>query len=158
MPLHNPALQALTRCLFLRSARVFLEYIIHTLATLHRQHQVIKISSSTLDLHVLAITDAFEGIVAKATNDLGRQATPSRCLRASTQTSLARWRYRGRWLKRESVTVSSIASIFAPKFRQMTMIYGYRYDLQTPFTEADEAVGALTSGTDSVRMLMTYTT
>ena len=114
MPLRNPTLQALTRCLFLCSARVFLEYIIHTLATLHRQHQVIKISSSTLDLHVLAITDAFKGIVAKATNDLGRQATPSRCLRASTQTSLARWRYRGRWLKHESVTVSSIASIFVP--------------------------------------------
>ena len=60
---------------YLRSAHVFLEHINHTLATLHRQRQAIKISSGTLDLHVLAITDAFEGIVATATNDLGRQAT-----------------------------------------------------------------------------------
>ena len=125
---------------------------------LHRQYQVIKISSSTLDLYILAITDAFEGIMAKATNDLGRQAMPSHCLWASTQTSLARWRYRGRWLKHESVTVSSIASIFTPKFGQMMMIYGYRYDLQTPFTEADESVGALTSRTDSVHMLVVHTT
>ena len=43
--------------LFLCSAHVFLEYIIHTLTTLHRQHQAIKISSGTLNLHVLVITD-----------------------------------------------------------------------------------------------------
>ncbi|KAG6335512.1 hypothetical protein ID866_3584 [Astraeus odoratus] len=60
---------------YLRNAHVFLEHVNHTLATLHRQHQAVKIASGSLELNVLAITDAFEGIVATASKDLQRQAT-----------------------------------------------------------------------------------
>jgi hypothetical protein len=42
--------------------------------TLHYQHEAVRIASSSLDLNVLAITDAFEGIAATSRQELDKQA------------------------------------------------------------------------------------
>lgn len=60
---------------YLRSAHVHLDYITHTLATLHRQHEAVRIACSSLDLNTLDITDVFDGISATAARDLDRQAS-----------------------------------------------------------------------------------
>jgi hypothetical protein len=60
---------------YLRTAHTHLEYIVHTAATLHRQHQAARIASSSLELNVLAISDVFDGIAVTARKDLERQTT-----------------------------------------------------------------------------------
>lgn len=59
---------------YLRTAHIHLEHIVHTVATLHRQHQAARIACSSLELNVLAISDVFDGIAATARKDLERQA------------------------------------------------------------------------------------
>lgn len=46
----------------------------HTSSTISRQHEALRIASHTLDLHVLAITDAFEVFAANARRQLGKQS------------------------------------------------------------------------------------
>ena len=55
---------------YLHSAHVYLEYVMHTLAMLHRQHEAMHIACGTLDLNTLDITDVFDGIVLTASRDL----------------------------------------------------------------------------------------
>ncbi|KAL4066994.1 hypothetical protein V8B97DRAFT_1874301 [Scleroderma yunnanense] len=150
---------------YLRSAHVFLEYINHTLSTLHRQHQAISISSGTLDLHVLAITDAFDSIVATATKDLDRQAT----LLAGVDADLdliGRVEIHVEFMSpavRKAIengerprTLGDYVS--NAKMKQVAEACARTHDdLQTQFSEAEKAVDRLTSGTDSVRMIVANT-
>ena len=61
--------------LYLRTASLHHDSIKHALITLHYQHEAIRIASSSLDLNVLAIFDAFEGIAGGARRELDKQAT-----------------------------------------------------------------------------------
>ena len=59
---------------YLRIAHTHHDYINHTLMALHCQHEAVRIASSSLDLNVLAITDAFDSISAGARGELDKQA------------------------------------------------------------------------------------
>jgi autophagy-related protein 11 len=60
---------------YLRSTHVYLDYVTHTLATLHRQHEAIRIACSSLDVYTLNITNMFDGIALTATRDFARQGS-----------------------------------------------------------------------------------
>lgn len=59
---------------YLRTAHAHHDHITHTLVSLHSQHAAVRIASSSLDLNVLAIADAFEGIAGGARVELEKQA------------------------------------------------------------------------------------
>lgn len=59
---------------YLRTAHAHHDHITHTLASLHFQHSAVRIASSSLDLNVLAIADAFESIAGGARQELEKQA------------------------------------------------------------------------------------
>jgi autophagy-related protein 11 len=59
---------------YVRTARTHHDHVDHTLVTLHCQHEAVCIASSSLDLNVLAIADAFEGIATGARAELDKQA------------------------------------------------------------------------------------
>lgn len=150
---------------YLRTAHVFLDYINHTLATLHRQHQAVKISSGTLDLHALAITDAFEAIVLTASRDLDRQAV----LLAGVDADLD-------LIGRVEIHIEFMSSavrkaiengerprtlgdyVSNAKMKQVAEACARTHDdLRTQFSEAEKVVGTLMSGTDSVRTIVANT-
>lgn len=60
---------------YLRIAHIHHEHINHIVLTLHYQHEAIRIASGSLDLNVLAIVDAFEGIAASSRRELAKQAS-----------------------------------------------------------------------------------
>lgn len=59
---------------YLRTAHIHHEHIHRMSLTLHYQREAVRIASSSLDLHVLAITDAFEGISTTCRKELEKQA------------------------------------------------------------------------------------
>lgn len=59
---------------FLRTARIHSDELDRTLRSLRYQNEALRIASSALDLHVLAIADAFEGITSGAQHELDKQS------------------------------------------------------------------------------------
>jgi autophagy-related protein 11 len=59
---------------YLRTAHVHKEHITHILSTLHSQHDALRIASTSLDMHVLAIVDTFESVAAGSRRELEKQA------------------------------------------------------------------------------------
>jgi autophagy-related protein 11 len=59
---------------FLETSHIHHEHVKHISLTLHYQHEAVRIESNSLDLHVLAITDIFEGIAASARRELEKQS------------------------------------------------------------------------------------
>ncbi|GBE88766.1 hypothetical protein BKA93DRAFT_774471 [Sparassis latifolia] len=60
--------------MYVQAAHAHHERIQHTLFTLQYQQSALRIASSALDLHVLAIVDVFDGISAAAERELTKQA------------------------------------------------------------------------------------
>ncbi|KAL0959683.1 hypothetical protein HGRIS_011381 [Hohenbuehelia grisea] len=60
---------------YLSTAHTHHEHINHILLTLHYQHEAIRIASNSLDLNVLNIVDAFEGVAIGSRRELEKQAT-----------------------------------------------------------------------------------
>lgn len=58
----------------MRTAHSHNDYISHTLSALHYQREALRIASSSLELNVLAIADAFDGIAGGARGELEKQA------------------------------------------------------------------------------------
>ena len=48
--------------------------IVHVLSTVHVQHEALRIASTSLDLHVLSISDAFESFASNGRRELEKQA------------------------------------------------------------------------------------
>lgn len=59
---------------YLRAAHTHHQAIAHIFVTLQYQHSALRIASNSLDLNVLAISDAFDGISANAQRELDKQA------------------------------------------------------------------------------------
>ncbi|KAF9443803.1 putative peripheral membrane protein [Macrolepiota fuliginosa MF-IS2] len=60
---------------YLRTARLHHEQVNQTLIALQYQHEALRIATSSLDLHVLAIFDTFESIAANSKRELTKQAS-----------------------------------------------------------------------------------
>lgn len=58
---------------YLRTAHVHHEEVSRTLKSLRYQYEALRIASGSLDLHVLAIQEAFEAITSSATRELEKQ-------------------------------------------------------------------------------------
>lgn len=61
--------------LYLRTARIHSDELDRILRSLRYQNEALRIASSALDLHVLAIADAFDGITSGAQHELDKQAS-----------------------------------------------------------------------------------
>lgn len=59
---------------YLRTAHIHQEEVNRIVRSLRYQHEALRIASSSLDLHVLAIQDAFDAISSSAEHELERQA------------------------------------------------------------------------------------
>lgn len=60
---------------YLRTARLHHEQVNQMLIALHYQHEALRIATSSLDLHVLAIFDTFESIATNSRRELAKQAS-----------------------------------------------------------------------------------
>ena len=58
---------------YLRTAHVHFDEITRTLHALHYQQEALRIASSSLDLHVLDIQDAFDTIMVASQKELEKQ-------------------------------------------------------------------------------------
>ncbi|KAI6019926.1 hypothetical protein F5J12DRAFT_495101 [Pisolithus orientalis] len=147
---------------YLRSAQVFLEHVNRMLATLHKQHQATKIAFSSLELNVLSITDAFDGIVAATGHDLERQAASLASVDADLEL-----------IGRVEVHIEFMSSGFRKaiengekrrtlgdyvsnaKMKQVAETCARTHDdLRLQFSEAEKLVTRLKTGTDSVRAIV----
>ncbi|KAK7048417.1 ATG11 domain-containing protein [Favolaschia claudopus] len=59
---------------YLRTAHNHKEHVIHILATLHSQHDALRVALAGLDKHVLAIVGTFDGVAINCRRDLEKQA------------------------------------------------------------------------------------
>ena len=60
---------------YARASHIHHEHIQQLLRSLHFQHQAIQIASTTLDFNVLAISETFESIALSARKELERQSS-----------------------------------------------------------------------------------
>lgn len=73
--LSNTASSSQLSATYIRTAHVHSDELERTLSSLRYQNEALRIASSALDLHVLAIADAFDGIAAGAQRELVKQAS-----------------------------------------------------------------------------------
>lgn len=148
---------------YLRSAQVFLEHVNRTLATLHRQHQATKIAFGSLELNVLSITDAFDGIAAVTSQDLERQAISLASVDADLEI-IARVEVHVEFMSpafRKAIENGGRRRtlgdyVLSAKMKQVAETCKRSHDdLCLQFSEAEKSVTRLKNGTDSVRAIVT---
>lgn len=59
---------------YLRTSHAHQEFTAHTVSGIHYQQEALRISSRTLDLNVLAISDVYDAFAASARQELEKQA------------------------------------------------------------------------------------
>ncbi|KAH0835892.1 hypothetical protein J3R83DRAFT_9785 [Lanmaoa asiatica] len=150
---------------YLRSAHVYLDYVTHTLATLHRQHESVRIACSSLDFNTLDITDVFDGIAVTASRDLARQESLLTFVDADLEI-----------INRVDVHVEFMSptmrkaieggerprmlGTYVARDRMKLVADGcarIHNDLRTQFSESEKAVGRLTAGAEVVRSTVANT-
>lgn len=147
---------------YLRSAQIFLEHVNRTLATLHKQHQATKIAFGSLELNVLSITDAFDGIAAATSQDLERQAASLASVDADLEL-IGRVEVHIEFMSpgfRKAIengerrrTLGDYVSNVRMKQVAETCTRTHD-DLCSRFSEAEKSVTRLKNGTDSVRAIV----
>ncbi|KAG1745295.1 putative peripheral membrane protein [Suillus lakei] len=144
---------------YLRTAHTHLEHIVHTVATLHRQHQAARIASSSLELNVLAIADVFDGIAVTVRKDLERQAALLAGLGADLEI-ISRVRINVEFMspsvrnaiengERPRTLGDYVSNV---RMKQVADACGRTHEeLRAQFQNAEKSAARLTNGTDSVR-------
>ncbi|KAG2117345.1 putative peripheral membrane protein [Suillus discolor] len=150
---------------YIRTAHTHLEHIVHTVATLHRQHQAVRIASSSLELNVLAIADVFDGIAMTARKDLERQAALLAGLDADLEI-ISRVKIHIEFLspavrtaiengERPRTLGDYVSNV---KMKQVADACARTHeDLRAQFQDAEKSAARLTNGTDSVRAIVMNT-
>ncbi|TCD71903.1 oligomeric, coiled-coil, peripheral membrane protein [Steccherinum ochraceum] len=132
---------------YLRTARIHSDELDRTLRSLRYQNEALRIASSALDLHVLAIADAFEGITSGAQHELDKQAA----LLAGVEADL------------EIATRVTIHREFLSETYRKAMDKGEKartlgdYELQERFLHVKDTMAQLQEGADEVRAAVTDT-
>lgn len=144
---------------YLRTAHTHLEHIVHTVATLHRQHQAAQIASSSLELNVLAIADVFDGIAMTARKDLERQAALLAGLNADLEI-ITRVKIHVEFMspavrtaiengERPRTLGDYVSNV---RMKQVADACARTHEeLRAQFQDAEKSAARLTNGTDSVR-------
>ncbi|KAF8137319.1 putative peripheral membrane protein [Boletus edulis] len=144
---------------YLRDAHVYLDYVTHTLATLHRQHEAIRIARSSLDFNTLDITDVFDGIAVIASRDLARQASLLTFVDADLDI-INRVEVHVEFLSptmRKAIEGGEkprMLGTYVARDRMKLVADGcsrIHNDLRTQFSESEKAVRRLTAGAEVVR-------
>ncbi|KAG2139502.1 putative peripheral membrane protein [Suillus cothurnatus] len=144
---------------YLRTAHTHLEHIVHTVATLHRQHQAARIASSSLELNVLTIADVFDGIAMTARKDLERQAALLAGLDADLEI-ISRMKIHVEFMSPAARTAIENGErprtlgdyVSNVKMKQVADACARTHeDLRVQFEDAEKSAVRLTNGTDSVR-------
>ncbi|KAJ7645117.1 putative peripheral membrane protein [Mycena polygramma] len=144
---------------YLRTAHIHKEHIGHILASLHCQHEALRIASTSLDLHVLAIVDTFETVAAGSRRELEKQAGLLSGLEADLDI-ISRVRIHTEFVSpavRKAIesgdkprTLGDYVSNV--KMKQVADTCARTHDdLRARFIQTEQAVTQLQQGTDSVR-------
>ncbi|KAA1472524.1 putative peripheral membrane protein [Dentipellis sp. KUC8613] len=144
---------------YLRTAHLHHQAINHTLLSLRYQQSALRIASSSLDLNVLAMKDAFDGVANNAKRELDRQALLLAGVGADLDM-LARISVHREFLSPamqkamdaggRGRTLSDYVSTV--KMRQVADICRKTHgDIRGRYMNAEETMNHLTEGTDEVR-------
>ncbi|KDQ58454.1 hypothetical protein JAAARDRAFT_176412 [Jaapia argillacea MUCL 33604] len=147
---------------YLRTAHTHQEHVAHTLLTLRYQHEALRIASSSLDLNVLAIADAFEGISSTARKELDKQTSLLAGLEADLEI-IKSVKIHAEFMSpivRKAIESGDRARTLGDyvsntKMRTVAETCARTHDdLQARFRQAEEAMTRLNEGADSVRGLV----
>ncbi|KAJ7193554.1 putative peripheral membrane protein [Mycena pura] len=150
---------------YLRTAHIHKEHISHTLATIHCQNEAIRIASTSLDLHVLAIVDTFEGVAAGSRRELDKQVALLGGLEADLDI-ISRVRIHMEFVSpavRKAIEAGEKPRTLGDyvsnvKMKQVADTCARTHeDLRTRFNQIEQAVSQLQQGTDSVRSTVNAT-
>ncbi|KAJ7185219.1 putative peripheral membrane protein [Mycena filopes] len=144
---------------YLRTARVHKDHIGQILASLHCQHEALRIATTSLDLHVLAIVDTFESVASGSRRELEKQAGLLAGLEADLDI-ISRVRIQTEFVSpavRKAIesgdkprTLGDYVSNV--KMKQVAETCSRTHeDLRARFIQTEQAVSQLQQGTDSVR-------
>ncbi|KAJ7119956.1 putative peripheral membrane protein [Mycena crocata] len=144
---------------YLRTALVHREQISHILATLHCQHDALRVALTGLDLHVLAIVDTFESVASASRRELEKQAALLAGLEADLDI-ISRVRIHTEFVSpavRKAIESGDKARTLGDyvsnvKMKQVADTCARTHDdLRARFIQTEQAVTQLQQGTDSVR-------
>ncbi|EGO03760.1 putative peripheral membrane protein [Serpula lacrymans var. lacrymans S7.3] len=147
---------------YLRTAHAHHDYIVHILSTLNQQHQAIQIASSSLELNVLAISDAFDGISSLCSKELEKQTALLTGLEADLEIinkvkihfdfmspTVRKAIEKGDRARTLGDYVSNV------RMRQVAETCSRTHEeLKSLFESASKSVTGLTGGTDAVRAIV----
>ncbi|KAJ7785215.1 putative peripheral membrane protein [Mycena maculata] len=144
---------------YLRTAHIHKEQISNILASLYCQHEALRIASTSLDLHVLAIVDTFESVASGSRRELEKQAALLAGLEADLDI-ISRVRIHTEFVSpavRKAIESGDKARTLGDyvsnvKMKQVADTCSRTHeDLRARFIQTEQAVSQLQEGTDSVR-------
>ncbi|KZT07122.1 putative peripheral membrane protein [Laetiporus sulphureus 93-53] len=146
---------------YLQAAHALHEHSKRTLLSLQYQHSALHIASTALDLHVLAISEVFEGIGAGAVRELDKQAALLAGLGADLEI-VARVPVHKEFVStamRKAMEDGHMRTlgdyVNKEKMKQVAESCARTHeDLQNRFRQTQEAMSRLSQGTDEVRELV----
>ncbi|KAJ7275721.1 putative peripheral membrane protein [Mycena rebaudengoi] len=150
---------------YLRTALTHKEHVGHTLTSLHCQHEAVRVASTSLDLHVLAIVDTFESVASGSRRELEKQAALLDGLEADLDI-ISKVRIHTEFVSpavRKAIESGDKARTLGDyvsnlKMKQVADTCARTHeDLRTRFIQTEQAVTQLQQGTDSVRSTITST-
>ncbi|KAH8103090.1 putative peripheral membrane protein [Cristinia sonorae] len=150
---------------YLRTAQIHVDELDRTLRSLRYQNEALRIASSALDLHVLAIADAFDGIAAGAEHELQRQsallAGVDADLEIASRVTIHR-EFLSEAYKRamdEGQKARTLGDyVSQPKMRQVAEACRKSHmDLKERFLGVKESMDSLRKGADEVRLVVADT-
>lgn len=150
---------------YLRAAHVHRDHVSHVLTSLYSQHSAVRIASSSLELNVLAIADAFDGIAGSARAELEKQAGLLAGLEADLDI-ISRVKIHVEFMSpavRKAVDAGEKARTLGDyvsnvKMKQVADTCARTHaELQDGFHETEQASIRLKEGTDGVRTMVSDT-
>ncbi|THH32812.1 hypothetical protein EUX98_g1391 [Antrodiella citrinella] len=145
--------------LYLRPARIHADEVDRTLRSLRYQNEALRIASSALDLHVLAIADAFESIASSAQHELDKQSALLGSVEADLEIAsrvaihrefLSETYKKAMDVGQKARTLGDYVS--QPKMRQL--LNTTAEDLQERFLGVRDTMTRLQEGADDVRAVV----
>ncbi|CAK5282862.1 unnamed protein product [Mycena citricolor] len=145
-----------------RTATTHMNHVTHILATLHCQHDALRVALTSLDMHVLAVTETSEGVSASAQVELDKQTVLLAGLEADLDI-IGRVRVHTEFVSlavRKAIEAGekprTLGDYVSDKrMRQVgnTCLRTHE-DLQEMFRQTKQAVSHLRKGADGVRVLV----
>jgi autophagy-related protein 11 len=151
---------------YLRTAHTHHDFVGRTQATLRFQQEAVRIASSSLDLNVLAIADAFDSIASSARRELQKQAALLNGLEADLEI-ISRVRIHAEFMSptvRRAIEAGEKHRTLGEyvsnvKMKQVAETCARTHDdLQLRFSQTEAALTRLTEGSSAVRAAVSNTT